>query len=268
MQLTISVVQMDVITSDPASNLQKAEAWIAEAARRSCDVVCLPEMWTTGFNWHYNQSAASQQCHIVERVAAMAKQYRIWTAGSLLELNAQGQMVNAAILFDPDGKRAGTYHKAHLFNPLREKQYIAQGNRLTLIEAPWGRTGFAVCYDIRFPELFRTYALQGAEIIFCPSAFPHPRLEHWKVLLRARAIEDQVFMVGVNQVGSEQFNSHTTITYCGSSAIIDPWGKAVCEANETDEGILTATIDMEQVSQVRASMQVLSDRRPDLYELD
>jgi len=184
----------------------------------------------------------------------------------MLDLNAQGKLVNCASLFAPDGSRACAYHKTHLFSPLQEKKHVIPGDRLASIEAPWGRTGFAICYDIRFPELFRAYALQGVVIIFCPSAFPLPRLEHWKVLLRARAIENQLFIVGVNQVGCEQFN-HTALTYCGSSAIIDPWGRAACEANQTEEAMLTATIDMEQISQVRAGMPVMDDRRPELYRL-
>jgi len=144
---------------------------------------------------------------------------------------------------------------------------MAPGDELTVVETPWGRAGLAICYDIRFPELFRTYALKGVEIVFCPMAFPYPRLDHWKILVRARAIENQMFMVGINQVGSEDFGSDGIVTYFGDSVIIDPWGRTVIEAGETDEMLLTATICMDRVREIRANMTVLADRRPELYEL-
>jgi len=266
MQIIVSLVQMDVITAHPEKNLRKAEHAMVEAVRRHTDIVCFPEMWTTGFNWTYNVLASSDHHQYFGRVAALAKQHALWVTGSMLALDAQGKLANAASLFSPDGYCVGTYHKTHLFSPLHENKHLTPGDSTTIIDAPWGRTGFAICYDIRFPELFRTYALQGASIIFCPSAFPLPRLEHWKVLLRARAIENQIFVVGVNQVGFEQFKN-TTLAYCGGSAIIDPWGRTLCESDQTNEGLITASIDMGEVSRVRADMPVMKDRRPDLYKL-
>ena len=144
---------------------------------------------------------------------------------------------------------------------------MAAGRCLTVAEPPWGLTGLSVCYDIRFPELFRTYALKGARLVLSPMAFPYPRLDHWKILVRARAIENQLFMIGVNQVGSEDFGSDDKVTYFGNSVVIDPWGRTVVEASETDEMLLTATLDLGQADEVRSRMRVLRDRRPDLYEL-
>lgn len=267
MIITVSVVQMDVATSKPEENLEKGESYIAEAARRGSDLVCFPEMWTTGFNWANNRRMAREHKKVIDRVAGMAKQYGIWINGSMLTPAGEGDVSNTSILFDPEGGRAGTYSKAHLFSMLHEDEHVEAGNSLCVVDTPWGRTGLTVCYDIRFPELFRTYALMDAKIILSPMAFPYPRVQHWKVLVRARAIENQLFMVGPNQVGSEDFGPDGTVTYFGDSVVIDPWGQTVIEASETGEMLLTTRMDVGMVDEVRGKMNVLGDRRPDLYEL-
>jgi predicted amidohydrolase len=182
-------------------------------------------------------------------------------------LDEAGKISNTSILFNPKGERTATYRKTHLFSLFGEEKHMAAGKTLGLAETPWGLTGLSVCYDIRFPELFRTYALKGVRIVFSPMAFPYPRLEHWKILVRARAIENQMFVVGTNQVGREDCGPDNMLTYCGDSVIIDPWGRTVVEASETDEALLTAAIDLDLVEETRSKMKVLADRRPDLYEL-
>jgi len=258
---------MVVATSRPEENLRKGEAYIAEAARRGSDVVCFPEMWTTGFNWANNERMARDHEKVIDRLADMARRYGIWVNGSMLALNENGKVSNTSILFDSKGARAGTYRKTHLFSLLHEDEHMEAGRSLCVVDTPWGSAGLAVCYDIRFPELFRTYALKGVKILFSPMAFPYPRIQHWKVLVRARAIENQFFMIGTNQVGTENLGQDGAITYFGNSVIIDPWGETIVEANETEEALLTATIDVGRVNEVRNKMKVLQDRRPDLYEV-
>ena len=268
MKITVSVAQMNVSQADPKTNLEKGEAWIKEAARRGSDMICFPEMWTTGFNWGKNREIASEQGKTIERVADMAKRYRIWINGSMLSLNEEGKISNTSILFDAMGEKAGIYRKTHLFTFMHEDRHMAPGTSLCVVDTPWGLTGLSICYDIRFPELFRTYALKGVKIVLSPIAFPYPRLKHWQILSRARAIENQMFLVGINQVGSENFGSDGgTVDYFGSSVIVDPWGEAIVEASETEESLLTATIDLDRVDEIRSMMKVLADRRPDLYEL-
>jgi omega-amidase len=267
-KITVSIAQIEVARSQPEVNLQKGERLAREAARRGSDLVCFPEMWTTGFDWEANLRLAPEQECVVERVAAMARDNRIWVSGSMLTTYEQGRMSNTHLLFDPEGEERGRYTKSHLFSMFHEQEHVAAGNSLCIVEAPWGKTALSVCYDIRFPELFRSYALKGAKITLSPAAFPHPRMAHWKVLVRARAIENQMFMVGTNQVGTEDLGPHGRVTYFGDSVIIDPLGDTVVEAGETDEELLTATIDMDAVDATRAKMAVLRDRRPELYELD
>ncbi len=267
MKLTVSIAQIEVANSQPEVNLRKGQLLIAEAARRGSEVVCFPEMWTTGFNWAYNERLAAEHEKTLDRIAGMAKGYGIWINGSMPALDEEGKISNTSILFNPQGERTATYRKTHLFSLIGEEKHMAAGKTLGLAETPWGLTGLSVCYDIRFPELFRTYALKGARIVFSPMAFPHPRLELWKILVRARAIENQMFMVGTNQVGKEDFGPDNLVTYCGDSVIIDPWGKTMVEASETEEALLTVAIDLDLVEEARSKIKVLADRRPDLYEL-
>ena len=267
MRLTVSLAQMAVTRANPEKNLEKAEIWVAAAAQRGSEIICFPEMWTTGFDWAYNARVAADQERVIERVADMARRYRIWINGSMLALNEQGQVSNTSILFDSRGARAGTYRKTHLFTLMHEDRHVAAGQALCAVQTPWGLVGLTVCYDVRFPELYRTYALKGVRIILSPTAFPYPRLPHWKVLVRARAIENQLYFIAANQVGSEDFGPDGVATYFGDSVIIDPWGETVVEASETGEELLTATFDLDKVDEVRGKMRVLQDRRPELYEL-
>ena len=267
MKLTVSIAQMAVVNSRPEENLKKAEAWISEAKRRASDVICFPEMWTTGFNWEYNKSMAREHEKVIVRVSEMAKRYKIWINGSMLALTESGGIANTSILFDSKGAKVGVYRKTHLFSFVHEDEHMEAGRSICVVDTPWGLVGLSVCYDIRFPELFRTYALKGVKIVFSPMAFPHPKIHHWKALVRARAIENQMFIVGTNQVGSEDLGPDGTLTYFGDSVIIDPWGEAIVEASETREELLTAAIDVGRVEEIRAKMKVLQDRRPDIYEL-
>ena len=267
MKLTVSMAQMAVVNAKPEENIKKAVGFIAEAKRRSSDMICFPEMWTTGFNWAREKQIDQEQDKIIERVASLAKQYSIWINGSMLAVNEEGKAANTSILFDAEGAIKGIYRKTHLFTLLNEHKHMTAGDDLCVAKTPWGPVGFAVCYDIRFPELFRTYALKGVKIILSPMAFPYPRLNHWKVLVRARAIENQFFMIGTNRVGCEDFGKDGIVTYFGDSSIIDPWGETVVEASEAKEDLITASIDTDKVDEIRAKMTVLKDRRPDLYEL-
>lgn len=261
MELTISLAQIDIELGDPAANLNKAERWTAEAARRGSDLIVFPEMWTTGCDWPNIKELAAQQDDIIDAVVALAKKHHIWINGSMVALDENAEPANTSILFDPQGQQAGLYRKIHLFGLMNEDQYLAPGQQLTTVETAWGQSGLAICYDLRFAEMFRTYALKGVSMVYLPAEWPQPRLAHWHTLLRARAIENQMYMVATNRVGNDG-----TYEFFGHSAIIDPWGNAVVEGGE-QEILLTATIDTEAVAAVRQKIPVFKDRRPELYQL-
>ena len=266
-KLTIALAQFRVACRRPEENLAKAEILIAAAARQGSDLICFPEMWTTGFDWSYLAENAAEHEKVIERVADLARRHRIWINGSLPSVTDDGRIANTSILFTAKGERAGVYRKVHLFSLLHEDQHLAAGDSLTVVDTPWGKIGLSICYDIRFPELFRSYALQGVRLVLAPVAFPHPRLDHWQVLSRARAIENQMFLVGVNRVGSEDFGADGVVRYFGNSVLVDPWGRIVVEANETEEELLTASVDLCEADELRTSMPVFGDRRPELYQL-
>jgi predicted amidohydrolase len=261
MKLTVSLAQIEIAVGNPEANLRKADEWLGEAARRGSDVVVFPEMWTTGFDWNRLETLSGQANEIVAEVATLARKHRVWLSGSLLTLDEAGQATNTSILFAPDGQQAGLYRKIHLFGLMAENQYLAPGRSLTTVETPWGQAGLAVCYDLRFPELFRTYALDNVMMVYLPAEWPHPRLAHWQTLLRARAIENQMYLVGVNCVGRDQMSQ-----FCGHSALIDPWGDIIVEAGET-EILLTATVETDLVTEVRQKIPIFNDRRPETYRL-
>ncbi len=218
-------------------------------------------MWTTGYDWDNIKTLSATQDEVINAVGVLAKKHNIWLNGSMLALDDDGQPTNTSILFDPQGEQAGVYRKIHLFGVMDEDQYLAAGQHLTTVETAWGQSGLAICYDLRFAEMFRTYALNGVNMVYLPAEWPHPRLAHWQTLLRARAIENQMYIVGVNCVGNDG-----TYDFFGHSAIIDPWGNAVVEAGES-EVLLTATIETGTVAEVRQKIPVFKDRRPELYKL-
>jgi omega-amidase len=267
MRLTVSLAQMEVIPAQPERNLARAEQLIAAAAASGSNLVCFPEMWPTGFAWDYIQSNPDRLEDIRCHVARLARQYRIWINGSMPLPDPAGRMANTSILFNDAGEEAGIYRKIHLFGLLREEEHLAPGISLTLVKSPWGLAGLGICYDIRFPELFRAYALSGAVLVLVPIAFPHPRLEHWRTLARARAIENQLFLLGVNRVGRENFGPAGQVEYFGHSMLVDPWGEVLIDAHEDEETLLTATIQTELADEVRASMPVLKDIRPEAYAI-
>jgi predicted amidohydrolase len=176
----------------------------------------------------------------------------------MLEARA-GRFYNCFALYGPDGVLCGAYRKVHLFRLMDEEKYLAPGEECVNLDLPWGRTGLAICYDLRFPELFRTYALAGARLMLIPAEWPHPRREHWRTLLRARAIENQCFVAACNRIGATGAS-----TFFGASTVIDPWGETLVEAGEI-ETLLTVTIDTDLVESVRRRIPVFEDRRADLY---
>lgn len=262
-EITISLAQMDIRLGDVAANLAQGQSLVQEAARRGSDLIVLPELWTTGYDLARATELAESlpDGPTLQLLSTWAQEHAIWITGSLL-LHGTTGVFNAAPLFGPEGQIVGPYCKIHRFGPMEEDRWLEAGERPGLFDLPWGRTGMAICYDLRFPELFRAYAVAGVDLILLPSEWPFPRLLHWRTLIRARAIENQCFIVAVNRVGSDRDN-----TFCGHSAIIDPCGEIVVEAGES-EALLTAIIDLALVEDVRSRMPVLSDRRPECYDID
>lgn len=264
-RLTISLVQMDLELGEPKENFAHAAGQIAEARRRGSDLVVLPELWSTGYDLENADAHAAvltgraRRANWFSRFAALAKANHVWLTGSLLEVQADRGHYNCMPLYGPDGTLKAAYRKIHLFRLMEEDRYLKPGQDTVLLDLPWGRAGLAICYDLRFPELFRRYALNGVQLILLPAEWPCARQEHWRTLLQARAIENQCFVAGCNRVGSSKGTE-----FCGRSAVIDPSGTIMVEGG-ADEELLTVTIDMAECEAARRLIPVLDDRRPELY---
>jgi predicted amidohydrolase len=261
MKLTVTLGQMDVHLGDPERNWTTVQQMTAEAARRGSGLILFPELWSTGYDLERaTEHASSTESGLFARLAELARTHQIHILGSCLAALDAGKVGNTAVWFDAAGRALGQYSKVHLFRLMEEDQYLTAGDRPGLVETPWGKAGLTICYDLRFPELYRAYALAGARLACVPAEWPHPRLAHWQTLLRARAIENQMFVLACNRVGESKGTR-----FFGHSAIYDPWGETVVQGGET-EMLLTATIDTAQTDAVRARIPVFEDRRPDVYE--
>lgn len=202
---------------------------------------------------------------LLESVRNCAKAHSIAISGSFLEQTETGQPANTFYFIEADGSISAKYRKLHLFTLFREEQHVEKGMEVVTATTSLGRIGCSVCYDLRFPELFRSCTLAGAAVQLLPAAFPHPRLEHWQTLVRARAIENQSYFIAVNQCGLEKHSGDVgDIRYFGHSMVVDPWGTVLFEADETP-AVSIVEIDPSLVAKVRERLPSLRDRRADVY---
>jgi predicted amidohydrolase len=258
--MQLSLGQMHLHLGETETNFARVREWTAEAARRGSALVVFPELWPTAYdleNWPRHADVLGEG--MFARLSELARTNRIAIASSVLE-KKDGRAYNTFALYDARGELIATYRKVHLVPMLDEPKWLAAGDALTLVEAEWGMTGLGICYDLRFTEMWRRYALGGARLMLLPAEWPARRAYHWQTLLRARAIENQVFVAACNRVGESKGE-----TFAGKSAVIDPWGEALVEGGAENEALLTAEIDLARVEDIRARIPVFKDRRPDLY---
>jgi omega-amidase len=258
MMLTISLAQMNILLGSIEANYARAVEMIAGAKERGSQLILLPELWTSGYDLAKTQEHARSNELMVDHLAEEAAEKNIFIGGSFLLQRNQG-LYNTFVLIAPDGQR-WQYEKLHLFRLMDEHLWLTPGNHTETASVAGNQIGMAICYDLRFPELFRQYALEGVSLILLPAEWPARRIAHWQVLLKARAIENQVFIAGVNTVGVTGSE-----TFGGFSAVISPWGEMLVEGSGKEEELLTTTIDLSEIDQVRSQIPILSDRRPDIY---
>ncbi len=255
-----------------AKNMQTALDLIDGAAAGGADLAVLPEC--VDFMGPKEESLASAEPipgPISDAFAAKAREHGIWLlAGSQLEQAEDPTLVyNTSILYDRHGERVAKYRKIHLYDveipgrvSAKESALVAPGAEIVTAEIEGHRVGLSICYDLRFPELYRLLALDGAEILFVPAAFTlFTGKDHWEVLLRARAIENQCFVVAAGQIGSYEPNGSSY----GRSMIIDPWGTVLATASDT-VGVAFADLDFARLQKIRSELPSLANRRPQVYE--
>ena len=259
-KLSISLGQMRIKLARVEDNLAAAESMIGEAAARKADLVVLPELWSTGYDLENAADYADELgAGMFAQISATARDNSIAVFGSVLERRGE-QIMNCAAYYDSQGSLGAVYRKIHLFRLFDEHKWLGEGETPATLAFPWGAAGLSICYDLRFPELFRRYAVaEGAKLILICAEWPLIRVEHWRALLIARAIENQCFVAATNSCG----DTGGTV-FGGHSMIIDPWGEIVVEAGE-DECLLNAEIDLAEVDRIRQRIPVFEDRRPDAY---
>lgn len=259
MKMRLALAQMQISPGDSPKNLEKARMLIRQAARENAELVLLPELWASGYDLPNAAEWAAQFPLLQDTLSSLARENQIRIGGSLLR-EQDGKIFNSFITIDDQGRPASLYDKLHLFRLMNEHKWLQPGNRPVILDLPQVSCGLAVCYDLRFPELFRHYALQGAHLILLVAQWPVARSTHWQILLRARAIENQCFVAAVNAVG----DCGGTIMG-GSSMIIDPWGEIIASASSTQDALSIADLDFSKLQEIRDTIPVFQDRCPDAY---
>lgn len=266
MKFIAAAVQM-VALDEKAANLKEAERWVRQAAGQGARLVALPEV----FIWRGSKKSETEQAEPIPgasstAMAGLARELQIYLlAGSILEkIPSSTKAYNTSLLIDPAGEIIASYRKVHLFDvdlangvSLRESDTRAPGEAVVVGNSDLCTMGLSVCYDLRFPELYRGLAQQGAQVIFVPSAFTaYTGQAHWESLLRARAIENQLYMIAPAQFGQSRSSFQTH----GHTMIVDPWGRILAELPD-GPGVITAEIDLDYLAQVRAELPALAHRR-------
>ncbi|WP_132060525.1 nitrilase-related carbon-nitrogen hydrolase [Halorussus amylolyticus] len=283
--MKLALAQLEIESGAVETNRERAVDAVAEAADRGADLVALPEIFNVGYFafGSYQRAAEPIDGPTLSAISDAASEHDIGVlAGSIVEDLAETESVptpadeglaNTSVLFDRDGSRLAFYRKHHLFGyESAEAQMLVPGERLGIAAfevtaegaSASDRTpersvnatvGMTTCYDLRFPELYRDIAAAGADLILVPSAWPYPRVEHWKLLPRARAVENQLFVAAINGSGSAD-----DATLLGRSTVYDPWGTALASTGD-DPDIVTTDADLGRVERVREEFPAWHDRR-------
>ena len=271
-KLMVAAIQMQS-NDDKQHNLSRAEELLTIAIERGAKLIALPELFNVcGDPQLIRKNAEPIPGPTVDMLCTKAKEGRVYILGGSLAESADitGRIFNTSVLIDPLGKIIAKYRKIHLFDVeigeqvvIKESDAVERGDKLVTAETEYGTVGLTICYDLRFPELYRSLAIKGAKIIFIPSAFMAATgKDHWEPLLRARAIENQAFIIAPNEIGP--IPGTKTLRY-GRSVIIDPWGTILAQASDT-EGVITAELDFDYLMRVRKELPSLVHRRPEVYQ--
>ena len=254
--------------ADVVANEAQAMGLLEEAGSAGVDLACLPEVWPCqGSAPEVRAAAEPVPGPRTDRLAEVARRHGVWIhGGSVLELDGE-HVFNTSVLLDRRGELVASYRKIHLFDadppggrPSRESFLYSAGEEVVTAETEFGRVGFSICYDVRFPELYRAIAARGATIVFVPSAFRYETgKDHWDVLLRARAIEDQCFVIAAAQWGTWGPSGRERRNF-GDSLVADPWGRVIARAPE-GVGVTLAELDLDEIRRVRDLVPALRHRR-------
>ena len=254
--MKVASIQLSVVEGDKNATLNKAEDAIKKCG--DADLVILPEIWNLGFISfdQYIDKAENIEGPTPTLMKKLAREKEIFLhTGSFVE-EEKGKYYNTSLLLSPDGEILAKYRKIHLFGyNSKETQILSPGEKVVVADTPFGKTGMATCFDLRFPELFRAMVDKGAQYFLVCSAWPYPRIEPWIMLNRVRALENQCFLISANSAGINCGSQ-----FVGHSMVIDPWGTILAGAGD-EEMIVKTDIDPEKVPQARETFPGLAGRK-------
>ena len=255
--MKIALIQLDTVWESKETNFERAEAFVQRAAGEKCDVIVFPELFSTGFSMNIASVAEEGYGKTAMTLSQMARKYGIHLlAGLAMKAPGDGKARNMAVVYNRKGLPNATYTKIYPFSYAGEQDYYEAGTRTVVFELDGMPSSVFICYDLRFPEAFRNVARE-VQAIFVIANWASARKAHWELLLQARAIENQCFVIGVNRTGADG----NGIEYPGASRIFGPSGNLVCAGNETDEYV-TGEFDPGEVKEVRARFPFLNDMHP------
>lgn len=263
----IALCQMKV-TTDKQQNLFRAGFMIREAAGKGAQIVALPEMFNCPYTHKYFKDFAEVETgETVQFLSGLAAELGIYLVGGTIPELAGEKVYNTSFSFDRKGNMIGKHRKIHLYDVdikgLRflESDTFAPGGSMTILDTEYGKIGVAVCYDIRFPELFRKMTLEGAKLVFLPAAFNMTTgPAHWDLLMRSRAMDNQFYLAAI----APSRDAESPFQAYGNSCVTNPWGD-FCGKTDARESIVYANIDPDYIEEIRNQLPLLKHRRPDLY---
>lgn len=260
-EMKVACVQIDIAFGKPEENFQKVEDKVREAASLGATIVVLPELWNTGYDLTRLEEIADVEGKMTKELfSQLSKELNIHIVGGSVSTKKGEHFYNTMYVTNSNGEIIADYNKAHLFKLMDEHHYLNEGTEKNLFTIDGTEMGGIICYDLRFPEWTRVHVLNGAKIMFIPAEWPDKRIDHWKILLQARAIENQIFIVAVNRVGSDPNNS-----FNGNSMVIAPWGEILWNGGNV-ETVQIVEIDLKEIEEVRKRIPIFLDRREVLYK--
>lgn len=257
MEMKIAGAQLGSIWEDPVLSLKKAEPYIKKAVDQNASLICFPEQYPTGWDPGSLLHIQDREGPIVSRFRDLAREHGIAILGSFRE-RIVPKPRNTCIVFDREGEEIASYSKSHLFTPAGEDKYYTHGEGPGIIRLEGVSFGIAICYDLRFSGIFNRYAQEGVCCMLVPAAWPASRIDHWELFIRARALEYQFYVIGVNTTGVNPVD-----VYCGISLAADPSGAVISRAG-TDEDLIVAAIEPDTVFCMREALPVGRDRKQDM----
>ena len=259
-EMKLGCIQLQVAFGDVEKNFSRVEEFIREAANKGAEIVILPEMWNTSYALEKLEGLADVDGERTKAfLSQLAKELHVHIVGGSVATKKGDKFYNTMLVYNNEGELVGEYDKAHLFRLMDEHLHLSSGNTQNNFKLGYLDAAGVICYDIRFPEWLRLHALNGAKVLFVSAQWPTARIDHWKTLLQARAIENQCFVVAVNRISRNKDN------FNGQSMVIEPWGEILWTGGE-DEELAIVDVDFSKVDEVRTRIPVYDDRRPELYQ--